>query len=126
MKNKGLNIIKICLYIFFLTIYFFSIFVNKKFGDVSFEQILFNIIYSKGANPDVIYEGIIFVFWRVSLILIIINLLGLIIKDFKIKNKIIFSFTALIFVFLFCIINSFKILNLDEYLVMKKLTKKRA
>lgn len=117
MKNKGLNIIKICLYIFFLTIYFFSIFVNKKFGDVSFEQILFNIIYSKGANPDVIYEGIIFVFWRVSLILIIINLLGLIIKDFKIKNKIIFSFTALIFVFLFCIINSFKILNLDEYLV---------
>ena len=32
MKNKGLNIIKICLYIIFLTIYFFSIFVNKKFG----------------------------------------------------------------------------------------------
>lgn len=116
MKNKSLNIIKICLYIIFLTIYFFSVYVNKKFGDVSFEQILFNIIYSKGANPDVIYEGIIFVFCRVSVILIIINLIGLLIKDFKIKNRTIFSVITLIFICLFSIINSFKILNLDEYL----------
>lgn len=116
MNNKKFNIIKICLYIIFLTIYFFSIFVSKKFGDVSFEQILFNIIYSKGANPDIIYEGLIFVFWRVSLIIIIISLIDLLIKDFKIKNRAIFSIIILIFVCLFSIVSSFKILNLDEYL----------
>ena len=116
MNNKKFNVIKILIYIIFLTIYFFSIFVNKKFGDVSFEQILFNIIYSKGANPDIIYEGLIFVIWRVSLITIILILINLLINDFKIKNRTMFSVTTLIFICLFSIISSFEILNLDEYL----------
>ena len=96
MNNKKYNIIKIWLYVTFLTIYFFSIFVNKKFGDVSFEQIIFNIIYSKGANPDIIYEGIIFVFWRVSLVFIILFLIELLIKEFKIRQGNIISTTLLI------------------------------
>lgn len=116
MNNKKFNVIKILIYIIFLTIYFFSIFVNKKFGDVSFEQILFNIIYSKGANPDIIYEGLIFVIWRVSLITIILILINSLINDFKIKNRTMFSVTTLIFICLFSIISSFEILNLDEYL----------
>jgi len=116
MKNKKFNIIKICLYIIFLTIYFFSIFVNKEFGNVSFEQILFNIIYSKGANPDIIYEGILFVFWRVSIVLIVMYLIDLLLNEFKIKKRTIISLIFLTFVCIFTTINSFKILNLDEYL----------
>lgn len=134
MKGKILNIIKIFLYIIFLTIYFFSVFVKNEFGDVSFEQILFNIMYSKGANPDVIYNGIFFVFWRVGLISIIIYLLKLLIKEFKInicfkfninnktkeikllKERFITSFFCLIIIGYYTLGSSFKLLSLDEYI----------
>lgn len=116
MKNKKNNILKISLYIIFLTIYFFSIFVNMKFGNVSFEQIIFNVIYSKGANPDIIYEGIIFVLWRVSLIIIIILLIEFLLKDLKIKRRNIFSILTLVLVCSFSLIQSFEILNLDIFL----------
>ena len=71
-KQKVQRVINIILFFLFLILIYFSIFVNKKFNNISFEQLLYNVVNTEGANYDIVLTGSIFVFMRVLLIVLIL------------------------------------------------------
>ena len=84
MKRKQKNLIKIeiILYTLFLILFYFAVFVNKRFDDISFEQLLYNITNTKGANFGIVFVGTFFIAIRLIIIFgIIIGILF--IKIFK-------------------------------------------
>ena len=60
-KEKRNNIICIILTLISLIIFYTCIYINKNFSGVSFEQILYSIINSKGTSINALKQGIIFV-----------------------------------------------------------------
>ena len=131
MKVKKLiRIICLLLYFFFLVLIFFSLFVNKHFNNISFEQLLYNITDTKGANYDIVLTGCVFVFFRVFLVCFIVYIIFKLYKLLKIKfdtnNKIIkckffknnlFKEIILLIIFLTFSLNySSSLLNFDDYI----------
>ena len=94
MKIK--RITKLIPYVIFLFIYLFGKFVNEVFYDMSFEQLLYNVMNTEGANYSVVGTGAIYIFSRLGIILLILLVIYGIIKiinnKFNIKiNKFFFS-----------------------------------
>lgn len=124
MKIK--RIIKLIPYIIFLFIYLFGKFVNEVFYDMSFEQLLYNVMNTEGANYSVVGTGAIYIFSRLGVILLILFLIYGIIKiinnKFNIKiNKFFLSKKfRVISIILFGFISLFltiKLLNIDEFII---------
>ena len=62
---KILKFICIMIYLLLLTILFFSTFIKKEFGDISFEQLTYNITNSEGANYDIVTIGAKYILYRI-------------------------------------------------------------
>jgi len=133
--NKILIIFKYLIYVILLFIFLLSLFINNKFGNISFEQLLYSIINTKGASYEVVAEGFEFIFVRMLIIILIIIIIRIVFKFLKIrvffnfgfKNKIkkidIFKKTKIkstLFFFsfmFFCIFSSIKMLSIHEYIL---------
>ena len=64
-KKKKINIlffIRNIIYFLLLLFLGFALFIKKKFHNVGFEQLLFTLTNPDGANYDVVWTGILFVF----------------------------------------------------------------
>jgi len=60
-KEKITNVIEIGTYILFLVLFYFAVFVNENFNDISFEQLLYNITDTQGANYTIVFVGLVFI-----------------------------------------------------------------
>lgn len=111
-----------------LILLYSSFFIHIKFKDISFEQLLFTISTSKGANFSILFTGIFFV---LSLIIITILILFLIYKLYNFLNKKndpkqyeikLFKHSRLISILvtilfcIFCFILSFNLLHINDYI----------
>ena len=141
-KTKRNKLMKLLLFIplfLMLVIFCVSSFINWYFNDISFEQLLFNIINSKGADYTIVLYGLLFTLITIGIIILIIFLLYKInsflkikvVFKIKIKNKIIkytlfkkniikIIITYIIFCCIFGLL-SFKLLNIDKYIKSQKL-----
>jgi phosphoglycerol transferase len=137
-KRRILKIIELVFCTFFIIIFFFSFFVNYNFGDISFEQVIFNIIYSEGADYTILYKGVSYCLFLLILFYLLVYFKHWLYLFLKIKvcikigfkNKIIniniFEKTFLkTFLFLlifggFTVYKSFDYLNLKEYIDSQK------
>lgn len=64
-KKKKINILLVIrniIYFLLLLFFGFALFIKKKFHKVGFEQLLFTLTNPDGANYDVVWTGILFVF----------------------------------------------------------------
>jgi len=139
-KNKISKILIVIFLIINLIIFSAALFINNYFNDISFEQLLYNIINSKGADYTIIIYGAIFtliVFMIIALISIVIykiykfSKINVIFK-IKVKDKKInfslfkktYSKTIILSMFIYGILllNSFKLLNLGEYIKSQTLS----
>lgn len=132
-KEKLTKTINIILFLVFLVLIFFSKFINEYFSDMSFEQLLYNITDTKGANYSIVFTGVIFVFLRVIFVVLIIYVLyrlwrlvrTKVLAKLKFKEKPInleifrmtlFKKILILSVFiLFSLIYSSNLLNLDNF-----------
>jgi phosphoglycerol transferase len=117
----------------FLILFYFAVFVNKRFGDISFEQLLYNITNTKGANFDIVLVGVFFIAIRLVIIFGIITGIYLLFKYLKIelifniniKNKTrkfslfkkskIKSIILLVIFITFILYKTIDLLNINEY-----------
>ena len=107
MKKK---IINISVYIFLLVFFFFSLFVNVKFNNVSFEQLIYSCTNSKGANYFIVVEGLIFLLINILIFNLIVFIL------FKVIKKKLNKYINIIFLIVI-LLSSFKLLNIDSYII---------
>ena len=132
-KQKKLITVEIALYTLFLILFYFAVFVNKRFGDISFEQLLYNITNTKGANFDIVLVGVFFIAIRLVIIFGIITGIYLLFKYLKIelifniniKNKTrkfslfkkskIKSIILLVIFITFILYKTIDLLNINEY-----------
>ena len=133
-KEKILKIIKIIIYTLFLILLYFAMFVNKRFDDISFEQLLYNITNTKGANFGIVLVGVLFIVIRLIITFAIVlgiyylfNFLKMKVT-FKIgfKNKVkrydLFKRSKCKSIIVFIIFSSFivyktiDLLNINEYI----------
>lgn len=135
MKQKKWKIFKITaifLSILLLIVLFLSIFIKKEFGDISFEQIIYNIKNSKGANYSIVIDGIKFISCRIFIIVIITYISYIIFKNLKSKTNIetnvkkifLTSLIAIIYFGSLIIYKSFDILNINEYIISQQSSSK--
>lgn len=134
MKQKR-KIFKTLIYLFLIIFFYFSVFVSKRFDNISFEQLLYNILFVKGANFDIVFEGINFLIKKIFITLLIIYIIYGIYKLLKIElninakirsknfkidifkrtklksNIILFIITILVF------LKSLSLLNVGEYIL---------
>ena len=87
MKQKR-KIFKTLIYLFLIIFFYFSVFVSKRFDNISFEQLLYNILFIKGANFDIVFEGINFLIKKIFITLLIIYIIYGIYKLLKIELNI--------------------------------------
>lgn len=133
MKKKKVilkisKIIGIIIYLLLLTILFFSTFIKKEFGDISFEQLTYNITNSEGANYDVVITGLKYILFRISIITTFIIIGCFIIKkiknstDKKEKNKKIYVILAISILFfgILTLYKSYILLNIHEYRISQR------
>lgn len=135
MKRKILkNVIKYIIIIISLLIIFLSIYINKYFNNISFEQLIYSVIYNQGTSFSAIFRGIIFVVVGICISLILIGVFIKYIRSIKTKiyfnvfyknKKITFdilritklkSCISIILLFMISIFSALKLLNIDEYL----------
>jgi len=114
--------IKIIPYVIFLFIYLFGKFVNEIFNDISFEHLLYNVMNTEGANYSVVTTGIIYIFSRLGIILLLLLIIYLIFKKFNIKiNKFFLSKKFnIIFLVIFGFVSLFltiRLLNIDDFII---------
>jgi len=131
---KFMKLISYLIFIICLCIVFCAKFINYQFGAVSFEQLLYTLTTSEGADYSIVISGIIYVAIRIIICLIIILLLYIFYKSLKlkvtinygIKNHIfklnVFKYTkikGLIYPIVLLIISFFytyKVLEIDDYI----------
>ena len=71
-KRKILNrITKLVIFIIFTVLLFISIFIYKNSKNITFEQLLYSVIFSKGTSVSAIWPGFIYVVIRTLIILLI-------------------------------------------------------
>ena len=87
MRKKIIRIISLILFSFVLFIYLTSLYINHKFYKVPFEQLLYTIKYSKGANKDVIYDGIKYIAPRFIIVCLVVYIVQLILKKFILSSE---------------------------------------
>ena len=134
-EKQNLKIIEIVIYLIFTILLLATHYIYIRFDNISFEQFLYNIINTEGANYSVVLEGIKFVLLYLILILLILFLIYKFYKSLKIKiyfnlgfkNKIkkieVFKkrkITSILYLIVFIIIsiyNSMLLLNIDEYII---------
>ena len=86
MKEKRKKFLKICktiIYVLFLFILYFAVFINERFDDISFEQLLYNVVNTKGANYSIVFVGIGFIAIRLLITLCIVFLIYWVYKYLK-------------------------------------------
>lgn len=89
IKEKVLNAIEITIYIVFFILFYFALFINKEFDNISFEQLLYNVTNTKGANYAIVGVGARFII--ISLIITFVSII-ILYKLFKLlKIKIFFN-----------------------------------
>jgi len=125
-KNEKLlsikNVINASIYLVGLVILFVALFIDLEFDNVSFEQVLYNIIFAKGAKIDIVVSGLFFVVCAIAIVSLLVFIIYKLVKSLKIKEKFFLKIkpkdiTLLLFVFMFiCIFLSYKILGIDEYI----------
>ena len=64
-KREKRKIIKLILCFLFLVLFYFSVFINDRFDDITFEQLIYNITNTEGANYSVVGVGAIYIAIRV-------------------------------------------------------------
>jgi len=84
-RKKILKTIEIIIYALFLFLFYFAVFVNRKFNDITFEQLLYNITNTQGANYDIVFVGIGFILIRLVIVFSIVLILLSLYKYLKIK-----------------------------------------
>ena len=136
--TNNLKIMKLFSYTIFLIclcIVFCAKFINYQFGAVSFEQLLYTVTTSEGADYSIVSTAVIYISVRIIVCLIIMLLLYKLYKCLKIKVTInygiknhilklkLFKYTKikglvypLILVLISCIY-TFKILEIDDYIL---------
>ena len=82
MKRK---IIKNILLLISLLLLFLSIYIKINFEDVSFEQLIYSALTSKGSSSDVIIRGLVFIIICIIVSILLINVLKFLIKKLIIK-----------------------------------------
>lgn len=126
MLKKVRKIICVFLFTFSSIFYFLSIYIKLDFGDFSFEQLLYSLIYSKGSSLDVIINGLLFVciFLLIYFLLVyFFKLLYLKIKKFNYYiilsfNNYVFKYSFglnLFYLFIFIIFIYFSLFNLKFF-----------
>lgn len=141
MKKKINKIIKYIILILCLVICFLSIYINRNFNNISFEQLLNTIGNGKGTSFSAMQEGLIVVgggtlisLALVKLVLKLITKVKPIVLTFKLKNKVITfailkrtnlkDYILLIIFIIFSIFFSFKLLNIGKFVKNQILTTK--
>lgn len=137
-KRRILKIIELVFCTLFIIVFFFSYYVNYNFGDISFEQVLFNIIYSEGADYTILYKGVSYCLFLLILFYLLVYIKHFLYLFFKVKVyvKIGFKnniksidlfkktyFKTFIFLLLFggiSLYKSYDYLNLKEYIDSQK------
>ena len=96
-----------------------SIFIEYKFNNVSFEQIVHSAFTSKGGNLDILFYGIIFVFLFIFLVFIFLFLLKKIFNKYlnKLKVKRGYKIICYILMYFISILSVLKVLNVDTYII---------
>lgn len=122
IKNKKLRqTIKTIIYIIFSIFLCVILFIHKKFGDITFEQFLYNITNTQGANYSVVFEGIIFVILRLVIASIIILGIFKLYKILKLKinilNNKLFKYSCLISYILFTFLIAILLLNINDFIL---------
>jgi len=133
-KEKITNVIEIGTYILFLVLFYFAVFVNENFNDISFEQLLYNITDTQGANYTIVFVGLVFILSRIAIVLGVCFGIYYLFKflrikvlfKFGVKNKIktfnLFKKTrinSIIILLLFIVFISYQVidlLNINEYI----------
>jgi len=133
-KRKVLITIELLLCSLFLILYVFSLLVFKKFDDISFEQLLYNIINSEGADKTIVYQfssyiiavlicffAFVYIKFEVYYSLKIKVLINVVIKNKIIKinpfkKTILKTICFLFFIGFVSVYKSFDYLNLSEYI----------
>ena len=128
------KVIKYFLYLIGIILVLFPLFIKKEFGIVSFEQLIYNMTLTKGANTDILFKGMIFIFIRLIIIIVVFflikklyNILNInVYINFGIKNKVkkinILKKTKtketllIIFFIIFSLLIFIKLLGVDTYL----------
>lgn len=133
-KRKEEKISKIILCILFLILFYFSMFINERFDDITFEQLIYNITNTEGANYSVVWVGAKYIVIRLLITFIVLYVLYKIYKLLKIKiyfnigfkdktqmihlstkNKIFSILVVFIFAFV-SLLGTYKLLNIDSYI----------
>lgn len=60
-KINKLILVRNIIYFLLLILFSFALFIKIKFNNVGFEQLLFTLTNTEGANFDVVYQGVLFV-----------------------------------------------------------------
>lgn len=87
MKKRILKFILIIIFILSLVLFFTSIYITKKFGNIPFEQILYSVVFSKGASKDVLKNALIYIVPRCILFCIFAILIQFLVKKYIIEQK---------------------------------------
>ena len=140
MKKKINNIIYIVFITIFLVVYILSIYLKKKFKNITTEQILYSLIYPKGTSINSMKDGIIYVSLRTAIILLIVYLISALIKKFNYKPYIIYKLNKntkkivlfemtkikktviMIILIIISLSSMIKALKIDEYIQFQKNT----
>lgn len=122
-KNlKKRYILKIITYVFFTILLFISIFIYNNSKNITFEQLLYSLIYSKGTSASAILPGFKFVTFNTLIVLFMTLIVFAIIKKIGKPNNIIksrlhlISNILLILYCIFTIIVSVKCYKIDDYI----------
>ena len=139
MKKEKNNLKKInifCFIICFVSLIFIfcAKFINYKFGSISFEQLLYSITKTEGANFSIVFSAIFYILIRIIIVLSLVVLIYKFYKYLKIKiiinvgvkkhilkleifkyNRIITTILSLLLLF-GSSYYSFILLNIDDYI----------
>ena len=55
------RIIKYLLFIVFLILFLLAIYINNNYKNVSFEQLLYSLIYSEGTSSSALIPGLLYI-----------------------------------------------------------------
>lgn len=94
-KEKIYTITKTIIYILFTALLFTSIFIYNNSKNITFEQLLYSIIYSKGTSASAIWPGLKYVVINTIIVLLITYVIKIILnklrkffpRTIKLKNK---------------------------------------
>lgn len=84
-KINKLILVRNIIYFLLLLLFSFALFIKIKFNNVGFEQLLFTLTNTEGANFDVVYQGVLFVVLAVVVEIFLIFMIKKLFEFLKMK-----------------------------------------